>query len=98
LQFLQQHGEQILKIMVRAFGPIMDLIGRKREMDLPPGSTLDDLANMLEKNAGTKDGKALRILGSNLTVLVNGVNAEVVKSRVLKDGDNVDVLSPFVGG
>lgn len=87
-----------MKVTVRAFGPIMELIGRKQEVDLPSGSTLEDLAKMLEKDAKVKQGKAPEILNSNLTVLVNGMNAEALRSRALKEGDHVDILSPFVGG
>lgn len=87
-----------MKVTIRAFGPIMELIGRKQEVDLPPDSTLEDLAQRLENDAKPSQGKAPEILNSNLTVLVNGMNAEALRSRVLKEGDHVDILSPFVGG
>jgi molybdopterin converting factor small subunit len=87
-----------MKVTVRAFGPIMEVIGRRQEVDLPPDSTLEDLARRLENDAKAKESKAPEILNSNLTVLVNGMNAEVLRSVVLKEGDHVDILSPFVGG
>lgn len=87
-----------MKITVRAFGPIMEVIGRNQDVELPPNSTLDDLARKLENNARTREGKAPQILNSNLTVLVNGMNAEALTNRILKEGDHVDILSPFVGG
>jgi len=76
----------------------MEIIGKKQEVDLPPDSTLEDLARRLEKDAEDKEGKAPDILNSNLTVLVNGMNAEALRSRMLREGDHVDILSPFVGG
>jgi molybdopterin converting factor small subunit len=87
-----------LKVTVRAFGPVMEVIGRKREMELPADSTLRDLAARLEDEAKTRLGKAPRIMNSNLTILVNGMNIEALKDRGLREGDHVDILSPFVGG
>ena len=85
-------------MIVRAFGPVMEIIGRKREIELPADSTLDDLATKVEDEARTRLGRAQKIVGSNLTILVNGMNIEALKDRGLKDGDHVDILSPFVGG
>jgi len=76
----------------------MEIIGRKREIELPADSTLDDLATKVEDEARTRLGRAQKIVGSNLTILVNGMNIEALKDRGLKDGDHVDILSPFVGG
>jgi molybdopterin converting factor small subunit len=87
-----------LRVIVRAFGPVMEIIGRKREIELPADSTLDDLATRLEDEARTRLGRAQKIVGSNLTILVNGMNIQALKDRGLKDGDHVDILSPFVGG
>jgi molybdopterin converting factor small subunit len=87
-----------LKVIVRAFGPVMEIIGRKREMELPADSTLGDLASRLEEEARIRVGRAQKIVGSDLTILVNGMNIEALKDRGLKDGDHVDILSPFVGG
>jgi len=87
-----------LKVIVRAFGPVIEIIGRKREIELLADSTLDDLATRLEDEARTRLGRAQKIVGSNLTILVNGMNIEALKDRGLKDGDHVDILSPFVGG
>lgn len=87
-----------MRVIVRAFGPVMEIIGRKREIELPADSTLDDLATRLEDEARTRLGRAQKIVGSNLTILVNGMNIQALKDRGLKDGDHVDILSPFVGG
>ncbi len=91
-------GVSRLKVTVRAFGPIMEVIGRKQEVDLPPNSTLEDLAHRLESEVKAKEGKSPEILNSNLMILVNGMNAEALATRALREGDHVDILSPFVGG
>lgn len=85
-----------MKVTVRAFGPIMEIIGRIINLDLAPGSTLDDLARRLETDARLND--EIKILGSNMTILVNGVNSKTLKNLALKEGDRIDILSPFGGG
>ena len=87
-----------LKVTVRAFGPIMEVIGRRQELELPVDATLEELARKLDEDAQARLGKTPGILHSNLTILVNGMNYEAVKTRILKEGDHVDILSPFVGG
>ncbi len=85
---------------VKAFGQIMDLLGGEQAVELPEGSTLEDLAAHLEQNLkqGGEGPNALSLLHSDLTVLVNGQNIQTLKSRVLKNGDYVAFLSPFGGG
>lgn len=87
-----------MKVTVRAFGPIMEVIGRKQDVDLPPNSTLEDLAHRLESDAKAREGKSPELLNSSLTILVNGMNSEALTTRALREGDHVDILSPFVGG
>jgi molybdopterin converting factor small subunit len=85
---------QNLKVVVRAFGPISEALGRLQFVELPSGSTLQNLAEKLQKET------ALRVpplLNSNLRVLVNGTIA-TMSDQVLVEGDRVDILSPFAGG
>jgi len=87
-----------VKVTVRAFGPILEIIGRIQEVDLASDSTLDDLAKKLEIDAKFKNVKIQKILSSNMTILVNGVDSKTLKSLVLTEGARVDILSPFGGG
>lgn len=87
-----------MKVTVRAFGPILEIIGRIQEVDLASDSTLDDLAKNLEIDAKFKNVKIQKILSSNMTILVNGVDSKTLKSLVLTEGARVDILSPFGGG
>ena len=87
-----------MKVTVRAFGPILEIIGRIQEVDLASDSTLDDLAKKLEIDAKFKNVKIQKILSSNMTILVNGVDSKTLKSLVLTEGARVDILSPFGGG
>jgi molybdopterin converting factor small subunit len=87
-----------LRVIVRAFGPILEIIGRIQEVELTSGSTLDDLVKKLESDEKVKNVKISKILSSNMTILVNGINFSTLKSLTLKAGDRVDILSPFGGG
>ncbi|MCJ7633264.1 MoaD/ThiS family protein [Candidatus Bathyarchaeota archaeon] len=87
-----------MKVTVRAFGPILEIIGRIQEVDLASDSTLDDLAKKLEIDAKFKNLEIQKILSSNMTILVNGVDSKTLKSLVLTEGARVDILSPFGGG
>ena len=89
-----------LKVTVKAFGQITEALGSERIVVLPDGSTIEDLAVLLENNMNSdkaeKRGEGL--LRSDLTVLVNGRNIRTLRSRTLRDGDFVAFLSPFGGG
>ncbi len=87
-----------MKVTVRAFGPILEIIGRIQEVDLASDSTLDDLAKKLVIDAKFKNLEIQKILSSNMTILVNGVDSKTLKSLVLTEGARVDILSPFGGG
>ena len=83
-----------MRIIVRAFGPISEKLGRQRIVELPIGSTLEDLAEKLRKETTER---VPSLLVSDLKIIVNGAlstNGE----QILKEGDRVDILSPFAGG
>ena len=83
-----------MKVVVRAFGPISESLGRLEYIELPPGSTLKNLAEKLQKKTALEIPP---ILNSNLRILVNGT-VSTKSDQVLEEGDRVDILSPFAGG
>ena len=88
-----------LKITVKAFGQIMEVLGAERTVVLPEKSTIEDLSDQLEECVNIdKAQKREGLLRSDLTVLVNGRNVRTLKNRTLRDGDFVAFLSPFGGG
>ena len=89
-----------MKVTVKAFGQIMDILGAERTVDLPDESTVEDLAVQLEQGLKSDSDKSRvpRLLRSDLTVLVNGRNVQTLRSRTLRQGDYVAFLSPFGGG
>ena len=83
-----------MKVVVRAFGPISEALGRLQYVELPAGSTLENLTEKLQKES------VLRVpplLNSNLRIIVNGT-ITTRNDHVLDEGDRVDILSPFAGG
>ena len=89
-----------MKVTVKAFGQIMEMLGTERIVVLPEESTIEDLAVQLEKNLNSEktEKRGEDLLRSDLTVLVNGRNVRTLKNRTLRDGDLVAFLSPFGGG
>jgi molybdopterin converting factor small subunit len=83
-----------LKVVVRAFGPVSEALGRRQYIELPAGSTLENLAERLLKE--TVPGIP-PLLNSNLKILVNGT-VSTRNDQILDEGDRVDILSPFAGG
>jgi molybdopterin converting factor small subunit len=86
--------------MVKAFGPIMDVLGRERVVELPEAARIEDLLRWLRGilDAQAEDVKASSSIRSEYTVMVNGQNVQAIGNLPLKDGDFVAVLSPFAGG
>lgn len=82
-----------MKVVVRAFGPISEALGRLQYVELPEGSTLENLAEKLQKETVPR----IPLLNSNLKILVNGT-VSTRNGRILDEGDRVDILSPFAGG
>ena len=89
-----------LKVRVKAFGQITEVLGAERTVVLPEESTIEDLTVQLEEhmNSEKAEKREKGLLRSDLTVLVNGRNVRTLKNRTLKDGDFVAFLSPFGGG
>ncbi len=89
-----------MKVIVKAFGQIMEVLGAERIVVLPEESTIEDLAVQLEQSLNLERVEKRRdgLLRSDLTVLVNGRNIRMLKNRTLKNGDFVAFLSPFGGG
>ena len=83
-----------MKVVVRAFGPISEALGRLQYVELPMGSTLKNLTEKLQKETAHRIPP---LLNSNLRIIVNGT-ITTRNDQVLSEGDRVDILSPFAGG
>jgi molybdopterin converting factor small subunit len=78
-----------MKIKVKVVGPLRQYVQQpQREWDLSPGTTVDQLIDLL--------GLPEKIKKTPITMLVN---AKFVKGSVeLKDGDELTLLFPVGGG
>jgi len=90
-----------LKIDVRTFGELMEVLGKHFLIELEDGEDLNHLIDRLERRA--KTGKTLppRLLREpTLTILINGHNIQTLKGfkTPLKDGDVVTFMPLVVGG
>jgi MoaD family protein len=96
-----------MKVKVKTLADIWEVVGRKREfmVDLPEGSTVMDLINELIGLYGEPLKKILldadtKGLSDSILILVNRTEMknDDVNKRILKDGDEVILMPPVVGG
>lgn len=91
-----------MKILVRVFGDVSQLIGKRHEVDVPEGSTVSTVTNKVGEKTGQRMGYLgeFRVGGNDLAVLVNGKNIDMIDGPAtkLRDGDEVVVMQPTAGG
>lgn len=91
-----------MKLKVRAFGDLMESLGREKTVELDDGSTLKDLINILSEKTGTLKGHLGIYDGEKqvINILVNGRNIRTIDGveTVLKEGDIVTFFPPVAGG
>jgi len=93
-----------MKVRVRAFATLHDLIGGSMVLELPEGSTIRSLLDELVKRFGkafreavlNEDGKPIKFV----KILVNGRDIDFLSGldTVLRDGDEVFLFPPVGGG
>ncbi len=92
------------RVRVRLFAEYYDLAGKRRELvlELPPGTTVLDLARLLEEKLPGLRGRLVRgdKIPEDTKVLVNGRNIEWLRKEktVLREGDTVAFFPPAAGG
>ena len=92
-----------MKVKVRAFGRLIDLIGGEVCIELKPNAKVKDLlAKLKEKSLSLEEDSLKRYETGEpeLTILLNGRNIYTLKNlqTPLKEGDVVVLLSPVIGG
>ena len=91
-----------MKVKVRLFGDVAEIVGSKYIVELDESSTVLSLTNKIQRMSGnTRSGYlgGFKVGGPDLAVMVNGKNImllEGVNTR-LCDEDDV-VIMPFVVG
>ncbi|MCX6648157.1 MAG: MoaD/ThiS family protein [Candidatus Bathyarchaeota archaeon] len=91
-----------MKITVRVFGDISQIIGKRHEVDAPTGATVSTVTTVVGEKSGQRQGYLgeFRVGGKDLAILVNGKNIDMIDGpgTKLKDGDEVVVMQPTAGG
>ena len=92
-----------LRIKVKTFATLREAFGGRGilYLDLPEGSTIQDLLNLLESSYSSRISSS-RLIGENpnVKILLNGREITYLdgfKTR-LKDGDVVAFIPPVAGG
>jgi MoaD family protein len=91
-----------MRIIIRVYGPISSIIGKRHEVEEQDGTTVGAVLNRISEKTGQSKGFLgdFRIGGHDLAIIVNGKNIDVLertKSR-LSDGDEVVIVQPTSGG
>ena len=91
-----------MKVKVRVFGDIAEVVGSYHEVELDQNSSVLSLTNILQEKSGLSRRGYLaefRIGGADLAVMVNGKNIALLNGvdTILSDNDDI-VIMPFVVG
>jgi molybdopterin converting factor small subunit len=91
-----------MKVKVRVFGDIAEVIGSHHEIELEDEASVLTLANTLQKKSGlTRRGylAKFKVGGADLAIMVNGKNIALLNGvyTILSDDDDI-VIMPFVVG
>ena len=91
-----------MKVTVRVFGDVSQIIGRRHEVELPEGATITTVAARVGEKTGQRQGYLgdFHVGGKDLAILLNGKSIELLNGvqTKLKDGDEVVVMQPTAGG
>ncbi len=91
-----------MRVIVRVFGDISAVIGRRHELDVPEGATLGAVAKVVGDKTGQRQGHLgeFAVGGKDLAILVNGRNIDLLDGvyTILSDGDEVVIMQPTAGG
>ncbi len=91
-----------MRVIVRVYGPISSIIGKRYAVEEQDGVTVDTVLNQISEKTGQRRGFLgdFRIGSHDLAIIVNGKNIDILdgtKSR-LSDGDEIVVVQPTSGG
>jgi molybdopterin converting factor small subunit len=91
-----------MKVRVRLFGDVAEMVGSKHIVELEDDSTVLTLTNQIQKDTGHSRGGYLgkfKVGGPDLAIMVNGKNIQLlngVKTKLYHEDDIV--IMPFVVG
>ena len=92
----------MMKIIVRVFGEISSIIGKRHEVELPEGATVGNLTKKIQEQTNQRQGYIgeFRIGSKDLAIILNGKSIDILNgiATLLKDGDEVVIMQPTAGG
>jgi len=91
-----------MKIKVRLFGDVAEMVGSKHTIELNDDFTVLTLTNQIQRNAGHSRGGYLgefKVGGPDLAIMINGKNIQLLDGLQTKLCEEDDiVIMPFVVG
>ena len=91
-----------MKIKVRLFGDVAEMVGSKHNVELEDNSTVISLTNQIQRNTGHSRGGYLgefKVGGPDLAIMINGKNIQLLDGLQTKLCEEDDVvIMPFVVG
>jgi molybdopterin converting factor small subunit len=92
----------LMKVKVRLFGDVAEMVGSKHSIELKDDSTILSLTNRIQRETGHSRGGYLgefKVGGPDLAIMVNGKNIQLLDGLQTKLCEEDDiVIMPFVVG
>ena len=91
-----------MKIKVRLFGDVAEMVGSKHSVELQDDANVLALTNQIQHDTGNSRGGYLgdfKVGGPDLAIMINGKNIQLldgVETKLCEDDDVV--IMPFVVG
>jgi sulfur-carrier protein len=92
-----------LKIRVKTFAHIKDILGADSSYEYPDGTLMKELLGALRQRAGESEAQLFSGEGklhTNLVLMINGarIYEDDLESITLSEGDEIALFSPVSGG
>jgi sulfur-carrier protein len=92
-----------MKIRVKTFAQIKDLLGADSSLEYPDGTSMKELLKSLRQRAGESKDQLFTNEGelySHFVLMMNGTRIynEDIESIILSEGDEITLFSPVSGG
>ena len=92
-----------MKIRIRAFAQVKDILGADSFLEYPEGTSVRELLDSLRQRAGESEDQLFSRNGdlhSHLVLMINGtrIYKDDVESLTLSEGDEIALFPPVSGG
>jgi sulfur-carrier protein len=92
-----------MKIRVKTFAQIKDILGAESSLEYPDGTSMKELLKSLRQRAGESENQLFSNEGelrSHLVLMMNGTRIYKgdIESITLSEGDEIVLFSPVSGG